>query len=260
MTRVLESRAGRLVALVAYKAYADLKAEAARTHVGVAWWFLEPVMSMAVYFAVFSVGLRNAPENYVSFLLVGLVAWRWLQTAVVHGSATISSSANLIQQVKFPTILLPLASFLFNTFKFSIVFATLLIYLAWTEAPMGQHWLALPAVFAVQGFGVCGLALLAAGLTPFLPDLRLVIQNLLRLAFFLSGVFYDVEAFPSEVRDYFRLNPMTVVIEAYRESILEAQWPDWGHLALVAAAGAGGLVLGAWLLFRFDHVYPKLQN
>ena len=58
--------------LVLYKTYAYLRAESERTYVGVLWWIVEPVVSMSVYYVVFT-ALHRGTENYVAFLLVEVV-------------------------------------------------------------------------------------------------------------------------------------------------------------------------------------------
>ena len=50
---------------------ANLRGEVARNFLGYAWWSLEPMLGMLVYYLVFAVGLRLGDENFLTFLLVG---------------------------------------------------------------------------------------------------------------------------------------------------------------------------------------------
>ena len=99
-----------------------------------------------------------------------------------------------------------------------------------------------------------------AAITPFLPDLRIVLANLINLWFFLSGVFWDVGSFSAEAQFYLRGNPMTVILESYRQIVLYDSWPDFSRLASVGLVAAGGCVVSAWIVHRYDHVYPKLSR
>ena len=38
------------LSLIAYKTYAELRSEAARTYAGFLWWVIEPILNMAVYY------------------------------------------------------------------------------------------------------------------------------------------------------------------------------------------------------------------
>ena len=63
--------------LIAYKTYADLRAEAERTYLGVVWWFLDPLIHISIYYFVFSVIMSRGTENFIAFLAVGVIVWRW---------------------------------------------------------------------------------------------------------------------------------------------------------------------------------------
>ena len=263
MTRPLpaprRSEHGRLLSLVFYKTYAELRAESQRTYVGFLWWILEPIASMAVYYLVFSVILRRGGEDYVGFLFAGIVPWRWFQTTTMRGAGAILSARGLMQQVYLPKVVLPLVTFLADSFKFALVFVLMLVYFVATGRPPTVAWLALPVLLVVQGLLVAGTTLLAGAVTPFLPDVRVVLQNVLRLWFFLSGVFYDVEVFSAEAQRWLRLNPMVVLLEGYRDVLLNAGWPDFGRLVVIAGGSALAAAAAAAVLHRFDHVYPKLR-
>jgi lipopolysaccharide transport system permease protein len=250
----------RHIALIFYKTYADLRSEAERTYVGFLWWIVEPVASMIVYYLVFSVILERGGPDYVSFLLAGVVTWRFFQTTILHGANSILSARGLMQQVFLPKAILPSVALLVDTFKFLVVFALLIVYMIVTGHPVTSAYLALPVLFIVQFFLVGGLTTLAACATPFLPDLRLVLQNSLRLLFFMSGVFFDLSRFSEEAQVYLRLNPMAVMLEAYRKVLLYGEWPDLTPFAAFFVLSVALWALGIYLIRRLEYVFPKLQG
>jgi len=249
----------RYLRLVVYKTYAELKAESERTYVGFAWWIAEPVISMAVYYVVFETILDRGTEDYAVFLFVGLVPWRWLQTTITHGASAILGERSLMQQVFLPKILLTWTAILADSFKFVVVFALLLLALPAFGYPPSAAWAWLPVILAAQFLLITGVTTLVAALTPFLPDLRIVLENVVRLWFFLSGVFYSVDVVGAELEPYLQLNPMTVILEAYRDVLLHARAPDSVPLFAVGAASAVACVLGMAVTRRFDYEYPKLR-
>ena len=67
----------RYLEIIYYKTYADLRSEASRSYLGFVWWILEPVLYMSVFYLVFSVIRGQKDEDFILFLLVGLVSWKW---------------------------------------------------------------------------------------------------------------------------------------------------------------------------------------
>ncbi len=221
--------------LIGYKAYAELRAEAARAYLGFLWWIMEPVLYMAVFYVVFGVLFQRGGEDFAPFLLCGLVVWKWFDSTVRSGANAISSNAGLMRQVYLPKFVFPSIVILVNTVKFLVVMGLLLLFLQVYGLPIFTSWLALPLLFATQMLLIAAVTLLAAAVIPFLPDLKLLIDNGLTLLFFLSGVFFGLDTIPEGLRPYFSLNPMATLIDGYRKVLLHGLWPDWHSLATVRA-------------------------
>ncbi len=117
----------------------------------------------------------------------------------------------------------------------------------------------MPMLLAVQGLLIAALTLIAASAVPFLPDLKLVLQNLLRLWFFLSGVFYDISDFPDPLSSLLRLNPMALLLDGYRQILLQNRWPALMPLLVITLGSSLLLSAGLLGLRRFDRTYPKLR-
>lgn len=249
----------RYLSLILYKTYADLRAESERTYAGFVWWIVEPVVSMAVYFLVFGVIMKRGTPDFVQFLFVGLVPWRWLHTGVMHGANSILSERSLMQQVYLTKLVFPVVSFLTDTFKFLVVFLLVIAFVWVSGFAPNVTYLALPLVLGVQFLLVAGLAILFAGIGPLVPDIRIVLDNLVRLWFFLSGVFYDMDRFSESAQVYLRMNPMAVLLESYRDILLYGQWPDFARLGWFSLLSVAILAGGVAVVRRFEYVYPKLR-
>lgn len=248
----------RVVDLLVYKTYADLRAEAARTYISYLWWVIDPILTMLVFYVVFGLLFSRGGEGFVAFLLVGLVVWNWYRQTISHAGNAILIGQGLMNQVHVPKIVFPVVVFLTDLTKFAVVFALLLAFLWLSGYPIGAAYWALPVLLVTQGLLVAALALLMAALVPYLPDLRLLVDNLLHLQFFLSGIFYAVGDIPVAYQGYFYLNPMASLIDDYRLVLLEGQWPHWGRLSLILFAAAGLLALAVSLLRWRDRDYPRI--
>jgi lipopolysaccharide transport system permease protein len=247
--------------LILYKTYADLRAETERTYLGFLWWIFEPIMFMLVFYVIFGVLLQRGSEDFVAFLLVGLITWQWLAATINHGGQTILGNRLLMLQVYLPKLIFPIILILTDSVKFIFVFSLLLLYLWFTGFPPNLTYLALPLLLLTQFLLISACTILFAVIVPFLPDLRFVVQNILQAVFFMSGIFFHAaEVVPVDYQGYFYLNPMACLIEDYRAVLMYAQWPDWSTLAIIATVSVVTLALAAWLAHYFDYLYPKITS
>ncbi len=247
-----------MIKLAWYKALAELQVEAARRYLGIIWWIAEPLLYMATFYAVFAVGLRLGGEDYVPFLLCGLVPWKWFATTVQGASTLLAENKGLMNQVYFPKNMLVTMLLMVNEIKALIIFGILTIgILAFGFSP-DWTWLHLITVMLVQTLFIYGVALLVASLVPLLPDIRLLIDNGLLVMFFASGIFFDISERAAHVQEVLYLNPMAVLITAYRDVLLSGTTPQAFGLLWVSALSILMILLGLRLFRRFDCAYPKL--
>ncbi len=247
--------------LVLYKAYADLRIQTHRTYAGILWWVLEPVLSMAVYYFVFGVILLRGtdPKEFVAFLLIGLIPFRWFTSSISCAANSILECRSLMQQVYFPKTILPMVSSVTVTCKFLIVFGILLAFLWVYGYPASLAYLALPVVLLAQLALILALSFGIAGVVPFLPDLRIIVDTFLTLLLFGSGVFWDVASIQSEqIRFYVDLNPVATLLTAYRSILLHGDWPAFAPLFVIVAVSLLVSLLGAAFIRMNDWNYPKL--
>lgn len=249
---------GRYGELIAYRVWAELRSETARSYLGILWWVLEPLLFMAVFYVVFGIGLRQAGEDFVAFLLCGLIPWKWLDSAVRGSSTSILGSVGLMQQVYLPKWILPLTVIGINTVKFFIVLAVLLLFLACYGVVSFWTWIYLPLVLLSQLVMILAFSLLAAALVPLLPDLRYVINNGMLLLFFLSGIFFRIDQLTLDVQWLLYYNPVLILLESYRSLLLYGTNPDWLPLLTVNVLMLILLGFSVLMLSRFDRFYPRV--
>lgn len=248
----------RFVELCLFKAGADLKAEAAKTYIGMLWWVLDPLMWMAAFYVVFAILLERRSSDFVDFLLVGLVFWRWFQGTVANGSLSIKNGRALMQQIYVPKEFFVIVNILQDLFKFSLIFVLLIVYLQIRDYTANETILALPLVMAIQFALILGTTFLVSAVIPLLPDLRFLVDNLLLIGLFLSGIFYDGRTLAPDKQEWFYLNPMAKLLESYRAILLENSWPDFDGLLRPTLVALALLLTGLLLIRRLDRDYPRI--
>lgn len=257
MVKCLDIRSSK--DLILYKTYAELRAETERTYLGIAWWIIEPFINMVIFYIVFGrfMGAGSTIPNFIPFLLVGMIVWQWFGATIPQCSYSILGNATLVRQVTCKKVVFPLIAILVNTVKFGIallvLFAFLLMFRQWPTV----YYAALPVILAVQFLLILGVGLVMASVVPFFPDIRRILDHVLRIMFFMSGIMYDIDRFGPLARRLLMLNPLTLLIRAYRDALMYARWPDWTHLGIIAAVSCVLIYLGAYIIHRLDPVYAK---
>jgi lipopolysaccharide transport system permease protein len=244
--------------LVLFKAYAGLRGEAARNYLNFFWWVLDPILSMSVYYVVFGVLIQHSTPDFIPFLLIGLVTWQWFANSLSHCMNAILGSGLIMHQTNLPKVIFPSIEIIIDVVKFAFVFSLLLIFLWCYGFAPNIHYIALPLVLGAQFFLNVAFANLVAAIIPFVPDLRFLIDAVLQLVFFVSGVLFAGASIPEKFRGFFYLNPMASLIQAYRDILMYGQWPKWSALGWVALFGLCGIYITQALIHKFDQYYPRI--
>ena len=248
----------RYIELIIYRALADFRSEVSRMYLGVLWWFLEPLLYVAVFYVVFGLGFLRNSHHYVPFLLCGLIVWKWLDSTVRTASGTVAQSVSIMSQVYLPKIVFPLITVLTNFLKFLIILGVFLLFL-WLY---GEHahasWWWLLVLLPLQLVLVAAAASLAAGLVPLVPDVRHAINYGMTFLFFASGVFFDPAELGAAARRILDVNPVLHLIAMWRAVLLQGVAPAPESLSYLAGIAAVLSVTAALLFKKMDRVYPRL--
>ena len=198
----------------------DLRAQNMGTALGQLWHLVNPALLVGVYFLIFGVVIDTSRgvENFLGFLIVGVVLFHLTQRVVLDAAVCISRNLGLIRSVQFPRILLPAATLNGQTAAFAPALVLAMAAVVATGERPSARWLVLPAVLAAQFMFNFGAALLVARIGASVPDLKQLLPHMFRLLFYASGVIFSVEAFvtSSAWRRAFALNPLYDVITCAR--------------------------------------------
>jgi lipopolysaccharide transport system permease protein len=220
-----------------------------RSFLGIAWSLLNPLAQLLVFNFVFRYVLPLNIENYASFLFTGLLAWNWFQTSLVSGTGAIVDNRDLVKRPGFSTLVLPVVSVATNFVHFLISQPVLLIFLILSGIPIRGPALLLPGIFAVQFLLTVGLVYFAAAIYVTFRDTQYLLGIVLMLGFYLSPVLYDASAVPDGYRWLYDLNPLAILIGAYRSVLLAGELPA-GRDLIYLAIFSSLLVWAGYRLFE----------
>jgi lipopolysaccharide transport system permease protein len=235
----------------------DMKLRYRRSVLGVAWTLLNPLAQLLVLNFVFSRILPLNIPNYPSFLFVGLLAWSWFQASLLNGTGAIVDNRDLIKRPGFPKAVLPVVTVSSNFIHFLLALPVLFFFLILARIPLTVSLLALPLVFVVQFLLTLSLVYLVATMHVTFRDTQYLLGVLLLLGFYLSPVFYDSSSIPPQYQTLYHLNPLAVLIDAYRQILMDGQFPEWGGLMIMGLVSIGLLWAGYGIFHRSSQNFAE---
>jgi len=224
----------------------ELKLRYRGTWLGFFWTLLNPLIMTLVYTLVFSYFLRIGIPKFPAFLLCGLLPWMmWFTEGVIMGTNCLLDHAAFLKNAIFPSQILPIVAV--STGMMNYIFSLpVLILLLWAFGiPLGITVFALPVIMAVQFLFTLGIVYFTATYNVFFRDLRYIVQHVLNALFFITPLMYDLSIVPPRFHLLLKLNPMTHIIDAYRNVFFYRIWPAWDNLGYVLALSVLLMFLGA---------------
>lgn len=240
------------------KVAANLQAEVSHYYLSYLWWVFEPILYMLVYYLVFGLLLQRGTENFVVFLLTGIIPMLWFNKTVSNSMMSIISGKTLMMQVHIPKIIFPTIAICQDAVKQIVVIMLLLLFLFFYGISPSPCWSALPVLMGTQILIISVCAYLVAAVIPFMNDLKFLVSTGLQMLFYLSGVFFSDKMIPVEYHKLFYMNPMANLLRNYRAILLNNQWPDWQALIYMNVGAVMGIVIIGFVIRRLDHVYPRI--
>lgn len=244
--------------VILFKAKCDLKVENSKAKLGILWWYLEPMLYLLAFYSIKSVIYAGDEGNRILFLLTGIVFWRWFDSTVRRAAGSLITNAPLATQVYMPKLVFPCISMVSMFYRFGLLLVVFLLFLVFSEAELHANLVYLPLMLLVQFVLIAGISVFLSSVMPFLPDLQIILNNMLVFMFFCSGIFFDISRLEPGIREIFYLNPMARLIEANRAIIIDGNSPDMGNVVYIFAIGMCFLIIGLIMHSKLDRRYPKM--
>lgn len=212
----------------------DFKTKYAGSYLGIFWAFVQPVVTVLVYWFVFSVGFRSgrvAEVPFVVYLVSGIVPWFYIQDLMNSGTNALIEYSYLVKKVVFKISVLPMVKAISALFVHSFfVVLTILI------AALYRIW---PSLYTLQVlyYFICmfvfglGITYGTCAIVIFFRDLSQIINIILQIGVWTIPIMWNLDMVPAKYQFIFKINPMFYVINGYRQSIYGHVW-FWQDLKL----------------------------
>lgn len=236
----------------------DFKTKYAGSVFGIFWAFVQPIVTIVVYWFVFQVGFRSAPIGdfpFVLWLIVGLVPWFFFQEALLSATTCLIEYSYLVKKIVFQIKILPVVKIISALFVhlFFIAFSILVF------AANGYY----PSLYTLQIFYylfacivlLIGLTFATSAIMVFFKDLSQIIQIILQVGVWMTPIMWNISMIPDDLVWIFRLNPMYYIVEGYRDCFINHVW-FWEKLDLTINFWMITIAVTAFGIY----IYKKLKS
>ncbi len=231
----------------------DFKTKYKRSVLGILWSFLNPLLTMAVQYIVFSTLFRSNIPNFALYLLIGIVCFSFFNEATTMTLSSIVWNAHLITKVYVPRYIYPLTRVMSSAINFLLSLIPLFLVVLVTRTPIRVSFLLLP-IGIVSLLALClGVGMLLAASMVFFRDTQFLWSVLSMLWMYATPVFYPESIIPARFMPLFKCNPLYHIIRFIRVVLMDGISPEPKAYGLMLLASFLPLALGLW-------VFKKTQD
>lgn len=208
---------------------ANLKTTVATTRLGWLWWIINPLLMMVIYYLFMNVILARGGDNYHLFILTGLIAWQFFSASLTGTTGAIVNNQQLIKQVALPIPMLIMIPVLVQMVFAVIGFAIIIL---WNYNTIGMQSIMVIPLILITGMVSYAFGLFLSVLNVYVFDTSQMLGYILRMGFFLTPILFpagyvlDNEKVPQVFKFLFHINPMAIVITAFRSIVLDGVMCD----------------------------------
>lgn len=246
--------------LLADLAWQDFKRRFAGSYFGTMWGFVNPLLTIIVYWLVFQFGFRSGDVGEIPFVLwfmCGIVPWLFFSEALPAASNSFLEYSYLVKKVVFNINILPLVKIISCMFV-HLFFVTLVAVIC---CFFGYHptlyWVQIPYYLFCTICLLFGLSLIFASIIVFFRDLNQIIGIILLVGMWGTPIAWNLSVFPESTHIFFKLNPLFYIVDGYRDSFIQRVWFWDKHNQTAYFWMLIGLILlvGAFFYDRLKHSF-----
>ena len=235
----------------------DLKIKYQSSVLGFAWSMLNPLLMMLVLYVVFNNIFRFEQEHFALYLLIGIIAWRFLANGTMTAMSSIVGKPSLVTKIFIPrevlTFSVVMSAFISSILEFMVLVPLLIIF----GASISITMLLFPVIHILYFGLVYGISLTLASLYVYYRDLNQIWDIVLQIGFYASPIIYPLSLVPDKYLFYYTLNPITKLMVMYRDVLLYNTVPTLSDILLVVGSGLILLVIGTMV---FKKLSPRFAE
>ena len=209
----------------------DFKTKYAGSYFGTVWAFVQPIVTICVYWFVFGLALRNGSDKGVPFvlwLIAGLVPWFFIQEGLTGGTNALLEYNYLVKKVVFKVEILPVIKLI--SCLFVHVFFVLIMFFVFLISGKKPElsWIQIIYYSFATSMYALALTYLTSAIQVFFKDMAQIVSICLQFGMWLTPIMYSEQLFLDKgltmAPMILKLNPFYYIAAGYRDSMLTGDW------------------------------------
>ena len=214
---------------------ADFKKRFVGSYFGMVWMFVQPVVTVLIYFCIFQLGFKSTPPvpdtPYVLWLVPGIIPWFFFQDSLTGITNTLQEYHYLVKKVVFPVELLPVIKAISAVFVHACFLVIMFVVFFIAGYAPKVTWI--QVIYYSFGAMVLsmGIGYLTASVNVFFKDMAQIVSIALQFGMWLAPIMYWEGMFQEQYPQYasligfvFKINPFYYIVAGYRDSLLTGNW------------------------------------
>lgn len=212
----------------------DFKTRYAGSYLGIIWAFIQPVVTILVYWLVFEKGIGSATQGlksgievpFLIYLTSGLVPWFFFSEAFNNSTNALIEYNYLVKKVVFKITVLPLIKIIAACFIHAFFIVVLLVMCALYGYYPSAYTLQVIYYSFCLFMLVLALSYTFSSVVIFFRDLSQIVNIALQLGMWVTPIMWNFEKTQGHpvIGFLFRLNPIFYVVNGYRQALFERTW------------------------------------
>lgn len=235
----------------------EVRSKYKNSFLGVLWSFLNPLLQILVYTIIFSLILSNKKDHYAIFLCCGLVPWTFFSSAINKSAFTFIENGNIIKKVYFPREIIPLSVVSAEAINFLISSLIILVFVIFGGIGISINIIFYPVLLVAQFLIILSISLVISSICVYLRDLQHFIGVILQLLFYATPIVYSMDSIPGPYQWILKLNPMTYIINGYRDVFYEQTKVQIIPLLILIIVGSLSCILGYYIFNRLQKGFAE---
>lgn len=249
--------------LILQFAVREFKQKYIGTSLGQFWFFLSPVLMIAIYTIIFSdimslkLSFAQNDFSYSTYLIPGILAWTSFSTIVSTLTNSFEKKANLMKKISIPMYVFQASTLVVELVMFFIAIFLAILFLLVTNEPVSFTFFWLIPVMVLQIIFAFGFGVILSLFTPFFKDLKVAVPIILRLWFWVTPIVYMKELIIDRFPYILLYNPMFHFIEIYHNIFIYSQAPSISMLFKLMLLAFSTLFIAAYL---YKKMVPTIKD
>ena len=197
---------------------------------GVIWAFIQPIVTIALYYFVFGTIMKGARSSgsdipFVLFLTCGMVPWFFFSEALSTGTSALLEYSYLVKKVVFKISVLPIIKVFAALITHAFFIVLLMIVAILCGFYPNIHWIQILYYTGCTFVLALGICYTTCSLVVFVRDLGQLINVILQILVWATPIMWNIDMIQNPtLLSLLKLNPGVYIVTGYMDAIYGEMW------------------------------------